>query len=154
LLAIDSMELRATSRFLLATSLVFTAAAGLRSIASTASATTDADGLCGASEVVTFPSPDGARAVHAKIVDCGATTDFALRISIGPPTEWMALMMRPTKDLTFDHASSSPRDSLDVTWTGAREVTLTVTTRDHRLGPSGALRSGDVQIRWERARPR
>ncbi|MFI5302881.1 MAG: hypothetical protein ACHREM_32730, partial [Polyangiales bacterium] len=109
------------------------------------------EGLCGASEVEKYPSPDGARAVRAKIVDCGATTDFALWISIGPASDGLAIFSPATNAIVFDHASPTPHESLDVKWTSAREVELTTSARDTRLGASGAFREGDVEVRWRRA---
>jgi hypothetical protein len=155
LIAVAPMQPRSILRSVTALAAIVGVAFGLRAIATRAHTFDDLDdGLCGASEIARWPSPDGARVVRAKIVDCGATTDFALWISIGPANDWLALATSSKGAIVFDHASPTPRASLDVTWTGPREVALTVTTADRRLGPEGAFREGDVHVRWKRATPR
>lgn len=145
------MTARSIVRSLVVACAVAFVAFALRAVAERRTAIDDDDGLCGESAVAKWASPDGARVVRAKIVDCGATTDFALRITIGPSSDWLAIATSAKGAIVFDHAAPTPREALAVTWTAAREVTLTVDTRDRRLGPTGAFAAGDVHVRWERA---
>ncbi len=93
--------------------------------------------LCGTSEVRRVPSPSAALDVVVSVVDCGATTDYVTRVSVGShdaPISRTADIVRLDSNHGDVGLGLQNEIPVDVTWQSDHEVNLSYPRKTRTFG--------------------
>ena len=117
-------------------SILLTGACLAGAVAAMANVSCD-DALCGTNEVRRISSPSSALDVVVSVVDCGATTDYVTRVSVGShgaPLARTADIVRLDSNHGDVGLGLQNEIPVDVTWQSDHEVTLSYPPKTRSSG--------------------